>query len=171
MRHNQCGQYVFVWKTDRSLVGSCKQLLLDSTTVLSKRPRLYSHADLETGRVGESPERGAPAALTERIAATTHAIAIGKLIEALDLRLDWANRTLSSWKVSTLAADDVRRWTEVGPQWSELCSRFLEANHKFRAASAAAKAGVPGAHEAANRWAVRVREAEADCVHFMKRRA
>ena len=69
-----------------------------------------------------------------------------------------------------MAPDEVRRWSEVGPQWVELCSKFLEANKEFRAATAAAKAGIPGAREAAVRWAMRVRETEADCVYFMRHR-
>ena len=69
-----------------------------------------------------------------------------------------------------MAHDDVRGWSEVSHLWVEVCGRFLEANKEFRAATIAAKAGDPGARDAALRWAQRVRECEADCMYFMKHR-
>lgn len=69
-----------------------------------------------------------------------------------------------------MAPEDVGQWLEAGPQWVDLCSRFLDANKEFRAAATAAKAGVPGAREAADRCAVRVRATEADCLEFMRHR-
>ena len=69
-----------------------------------------------------------------------------------------------------MAPDEVSRWSEVGPQWVDLCAKFLKANGEFRAATAAAKAGIPGAREAADRCAVRVRATEADCLDFMRHR-
>ena len=69
-----------------------------------------------------------------------------------------------------MASDDVRYWSEAAPQWVDLCAKFLEANKEFRSATAAAKVGVPGAREAAARWAARVRDTEADCLYFVKHR-
>ena len=68
-----------------------------------------------------------------------------------------------------MTPDDVGRWSDAGPKWVDLCSRFLDANKEFRAAATAAKAGIPGAREAADRCAVRVRATEADCLDFMRR--
>ena len=69
-----------------------------------------------------------------------------------------------------MAPDDVRRWSDASRQWVDVCARFLEANKEFRAATVAAKLGAPGARESAQRWAIRVRETEADCLYFIKHR-
>jgi hypothetical protein len=66
--------------------------------------------------------------------------------------------------------DEVGRWSETTSQWVDLCSRFLEANKEFRAATVAAKLGVPGARDSAERWAMRVRQTEEDCLYFIKYR-
>lgn len=69
-----------------------------------------------------------------------------------------------------MVPDEVGRWSETTSQWVELCGQFLQANKEFRAATIAAKLGAPGARESAQRWAVRVRETEEECLYFIKHR-
>ena len=69
-----------------------------------------------------------------------------------------------------MAGNDVQQWSKGTDQWIVLCAEFLEANKAFRAAMVEAKLGRPGAREAAERWATRVQETEANCMYFVRHR-